>query len=592
MFRTGRFSAPGLAVILVAALAAAGCSSQAGPAPTTENLASASAVPSVLTSAALLIDGDAPRLLLAADGPLRPMVYAREGSKTLVVDLPGTVVTPGLEPPRADGTLLTALEMRSFSELGQPQVRFELTGRGALDAQLAGDPAARAMSIALLPRIEEPVVAQSTPPAPSEAAPQAAAPVAAAPAATSTEAVVVARHEAAGAAATRLARVATQARDGALSVRLEADGEISYEAFTLPSPPRFVVDLSGVRNASRFRAEDVDAAGVARVRVSQFRTEPTAVTRVVFDLEKESLPVLRQSGSTVSISFGGATEPPVQVASAVPVAPAAGSYEAHEADDASEPVVPPAAVPEPVAATPTAPEPVVPVAEAPEVRVAETAPAAPPAAAEPPAASEPVATAALSAHEPVVVSEPEPARVASAPAPTVTVASPEVAVAAPAATRPARRKTSADDRALLEAAETLAAEQQGSGQLKDISNPYESRAIGQTERQYTGEPLTLNLKDADIKDTLQKFSELTNLNIVLDPDVRGTVTVSLTDIPWDQALELILKINGLGYVLEGNVMRIAATGKLASEEAARQSLLKAQESNRPTRTVIQKLSYA
>ncbi|HMM35124.1 MAG TPA: type IV pilus secretin PilQ, partial [Thermoanaerobaculia bacterium] len=328
--------------------------------------------------------------------------------------------------------------------------------------------------------------------------------------------------------------------------------------------------------------------GVARVRVSQFRTEPTAVTRVVFDLEKESLPVLRQSGSTVSISFGGATEPPVQVASAVPVAPAAGSYEAHEADDASEPVVPPAVVPETIAATPTAPEPVVPVAEAPEVRVAEAAPAVPP----PPAASEPVATAALSTPEPVVVPEPAPVRVASAPAPTVTVASPEVAVAAPAATRPARRKTSADDRALLEAAETLAAEQQGSGQLKDISNPYESRAIGQTERQYTGEPLTLNLKDADIKDTLQKFSELTNLNIVLDPDVRGTVTVSLTDIPWDQALELILKINGLGYVLEGNVMRIAATGKLASEEAARQSLLKAQEANRPTRTVIQKLSYA
>jgi len=608
MFRTGRFSAPGLAVILVAALAAAGCSSQAGPAPTTENVVSASAAPSVLTSAALLIDGDAPRLLLAADGPLRPMVYAREGSKTLVVDLPGTVVTPGLEPPRADGTLLTALEMRSFSELGQPQVRFELTGRGALDAQLAGDPAARAMSIALLPRIEEPVVAQATeaPGTPASAPPEAvlkvAAPIAATPAATSTEPVVVARHEAAGAAATRLARVATQARDGALSVRLEADGEISYEAFTLPSPPRFVVDLSGVRNASRFRAEDVDAAGVARVRVSQFRTEPTAVTRVVFDLEKESLPVLRQSGSTVSISFGGTTEPPVQVASAAPLAPAAGSYEAHEADDASEPIVPPAPAPEPVAATQTAPElvaemqtapePAVPVAEAPEVRVAEAAPAVPPPAAEPPAASEPVATAALPAPEPVVVSEPEPVRVASAPAPTVTVASPEVAVAAPAATRPARRKTSADDRALLEAAETLAAEQQGSGQLKDISNPYESRAIGQTERQYTGEPLTLNLKDADIKDTLQKFSELTNLNIVLDPDVRGTVTVSLTDIPWDQALELILKINGLGYVLEGNVMRIAATGKLASEEAARQSLLKAQEANRPTRTVIQKLSYA
>ncbi len=594
MFRTGRFSAPGLAGILVAALAAAGCSSQAGPAPTTGNVVAASSAPSVLTSAALLIDGDAPRLLLAADGPLRPLVYAREGSKTLVVDLPGTIATPGLEPPRADGTLLTALEMRSFSELGQPQVRFELTGRGALDAQIAGDPAARAMSIALLPRIEEPVLAQAvTPVVPAPAAPApVAAPSASVPAPADASAlVVVAQHAATGPAATRLARVATQTRDGALSVRLEADGELSYEAFTLASPARFVVDLSGVRNASRFRNEDVDAAGVARVRVSQFRTEPTAVTRVVFDLEKESLPVLRQSGSTVSISFGGEAEAPVQIASAAQVVPAAGSYEAHEADDSAEPIVPPAAH-EPAVAPTAAPEAVVPVSEAPEVRVAEAAPAAEPPAAETPAAPAPAVADVLPTPEPVAPRAPEPVRVAAAAAPTVTVASPEVAVPVPATPRPTRRKTSADDRALLEAAETLATEQQSGGQLKDISNPFESRAIGQTERQYTGEPLTLNLKDADIKDTLQKFSELTNLNIVLDPDVRGTVTVSLTDIPWDQALELILKINGLGYVLEGNVMRIAATGKLASEEAARQSLLKAQESNRPTRTVIQKLSYA
>lgn len=595
MFRTGRFSAPGLAGILVAALAAAGCSSQAGPAPTTENVVSASAAPSVLTSAALLIDGDAPRLLLAADGPLRPMVYAREGSKTLVVDLPGTVATPGLEPPRADGTLLTALEMRSFSELGQPQVRFELTGRGALEAQIAGDPATRAMSIALLPRIEEPVLAQAETPAAPAVAAQAAPPAVPAPAAASTsEPVVVARHEASGAVATRLARVATETRRGALAVRLEADGELSYEAFTLSSPPRFVVDLSGVRNASRFRNEDVDAAGVARVRVSQFRTEPTAVTRVVFDLEKETLPVLRQSGSTVSISFGGEAEAPVQVAAAAPApaVPAAGSYEAHEADDPAEPIVPTAPAPEVVAAVPVVAEPVVHVPAAAELpAVAEAAPVVEPAAVEPPAPAAPVVVAELPAPEPVAVKTPEPVRVAAA-APTVTVASPEVAVPAPVPPRPARRKTSADDRALLEAAETLAAEQQSGGQLKDISNPYESRAIGQTERQYTGEPLTLNLKDADIKDTLQKFSELTNLNIVLDPDVRGTVTVSLTDIPWDQALELILKINGLGYVLEGNVMRIAATGKLAHEESARQNLLKAQEANRPTRTVIQKLSYA
>jgi len=599
MFRTGRFSAPGLAGILVAALAAAGCSSQAGPALSTENVASATAAgaPVVLTGASLLIDGDAPRLLLTAEGALNPMVYAREGSKALVVDLPGTVTMPGLEPPRADGTLLTHLEMRSFSELGQPQVRFELTGRGALEAKISGDPASHAMSVALLPRLEEPAGAAAAPapvqavaeanPEPSPVEP---APVGAAPAASSVP-VVVAQHAATGRAATRLSRVETRSGSGALSVSLEGDGELSYEAFTLANPPRFVLDLTGVRNASRFRSKDVSSGAVTRVRVSQFRTEPTAVTRVVFDLAEETLPVVRQSAAGVSVSFSRPAAPEVLAAAPAPApatVPASGSYEAHEADDAAEPVVtvanaaPPAPAPartEPEIVAVTEPAPVV------ETAAAATATAAPAPLAEPEPPAAPVAKAAVAPPPVVPAAEPAP--------PTIAVASPEVAVPAPAPpARSSRRTSASEDRALLEAAETLAAQQASEDQPKDISNPFESRAIGQTERQYTGEPLTLNLKDADIKDTLQKFSELTNLNIVLDPDVRGTVTVSLTDIPWDQALELILKINGLGYVLEGNVMRIASTGKLAQEEQARQQLLRAQENNRPTKTVIQKLSYA
>ena len=621
MFRTGRFSAPGLAGILVAALAAAGCSSQAGPALKAEPVASApgASTPVILTGASLLIDGEAPRLLLSAEGPLRPMVYAREGSRTLVVDLPGTVVRPGLEPPRADGTVLTQVGMRSFSELGQPQVRFELTGRDVLDAKVSGDPGSRAMSVALIRRVEEPAAVQvaaasRTEPVIAEALPEPSPVepvVAAAPAVTPSASapVVVAQHAASGRPATRLSKVDARRQDGSLSVRLEGDGELSYEAFTLSNPPRFVLDLTGVTNASRFRARDVGSAGVTRVRVSQFRTEPTAVTRVVFDLVEEALPVLRQSGSGVSVSFPGTTESravPVQAASA-PQAPAAplpvsGSYETHESNDLVEPVVQVAAA-APATVEPVRPPEAPPAPASPEPdrkpAVVEAAPAV--VAVEPPVTVQrPVATAAVVPAPAPGRSEPEAAPAVSGsvrptlPEPmTVTVASPEVAVpTSPAPARTARKKVSADDKALLEAAETLATQQERQTQPKDISNPFESRSLGQTERQYTGEPLTLNLKDADIKDTLQKFSELTNLNIVLDPDVRGTVTVSLTDIPWDQALELILKINGLGYVLEGNVMRIASTQKLAQEEMSRQQLLRAQENNRPTKTVIQKLSYA
>ncbi len=613
MFRTGRFSVPGLAGILAVALVAAGCSSQGSPALKAEPVASAAgnSTPVILTGVALLTDGDAPRLVFSAEGPLRPMVYAREGSKTLVVDLPGTVARAGLEPPRADGTLVTHLDMRSFTELGQPQVRFELTGRGALDSKISGDPSSHAMSVTLIPRIEEPVLAQAdpvggTPSEVAEALPEPSPVVSVSPVpvvattATRTEPIVVAQHTARGKAATRLSRVDTRREDGSLSVRLEGDGELSYEAFTLSNPPRFVLDLSGVKNASRFRAQDVDSGGVTRVRVSQFRTEPTAVTRVVFDLAGESLPTLRQSGSAVSVSFPGPAAPSrIALAASAPAAtaPAAGSYEAHEADDADQPIVaapepvpavvaetviatPPAASETAIASTVAAPD-ARPVAAQPEIRTAGPVPAA---SAQQPAPSEPVMVAIPASSAPAHLPE------------TVAVASPEITVVPPVSPVPparvTRKRMAADDQALLEAAETLAVQQEKDGQPRDLSSPFESRAIGQTERQYTGEPLTLNLKDADIKDTLQKFSELTNLNIVLDPDVRGTVTVSLTDIPWDQALELILKINGLGYVLEGNVMRIAATQKLASEEAGRQSLLKAQENNRPTKTVIQKLSYA
>lgn len=79
---------------------------------------------------------------------------------------------------------------------------------------------------------------------------------------------------------------------------------------------------------------------------------------------------------------------------------------------------------------------------------------------------------------------------------------------------------------------------------------------------YSGEPISLDLKDADLKDVLRTFAKLARLNIAIDPEVKGSVTVRLHDVPWDQALDVILQINGLGYVLEGNVLRVGEPRKL------------------------------
>ena len=125
-----------------------------------------------------------------------------------------------------------------------------------------------------------------------------------------------------------------------------------------------------------------------------------------------------------------------------------------------------------------------------------------------------------------------------------------------------------------------------------VRQPGESSMVSGGEQVYTGEPIDLTLTNADIVDVLRLFSELTGLNIAIDPGVSGTVTVDFTGVPWDQALELILRQNNLQYRLEGNVMRIGTVARLAQEETQRRQLAEEQRLNVPLNTVIKYLSYA
>ena len=121
---------------------------------------------------------------------------------------------------------------------------------------------------------------------------------------------------------------------------------------------------------------------------------------------------------------------------------------------------------------------------------------------------------------------------------------------------------------------------------------YKTTEVDSQEQQFTGEPISLSLKDADVRDVLKTFSALTQLNIIIDPGVGGSVTVELRDVPWDQALDLILRINGLDYVLENNVLRVATNAKLAAEKSAKANLDKQRELAKPLKTVLKPLSYA
>ncbi len=126
-----------------------------------------------------------------------------------------------------------------------------------------------------------------------------------------------------------------------------------------------------------------------------------------------------------------------------------------------------------------------------------------------------------------------------------------------------------------------------------LSQPVQGLAPGTgAPVEYTGERITLNLKNADINDFFRLINQISGLNIVVDPNVKGTVTMMLQDVPWDQALDLVLRNNDLGRELEGNVVRIATLSTLQREAKQQAALAAARESAVPLTTVIRTLSYA
>jgi beta-lactamase regulating signal transducer with metallopeptidase domain len=73
---------------------------------------------------------------------------------------------------------------------------------------------------------------------------------------------------------------------------------------------------------------------------------------------------------------------------------------------------------------------------------------------------------------------------------------------------------------------------------------------------YTGQPITIKLKDASLQDVLAMFAQLTGLEFDVAPGITGTVTIELVDVPWDQALEIVAKQNGLTVTVEGKIVHI------------------------------------
>lgn len=124
---------------------------------------------------------------------------------------------------------------------------------------------------------------------------------------------------------------------------------------------------------------------------------------------------------------------------------------------------------------------------------------------------------------------------------------------------------------------------------EDVFKP---RTISAEQEVYSGEIISLRVKDADLKDVALYLADQAGLNIVFDPEVRGTVTCDLREVPWDQILDLVLKQNKMGKVIEGNVLRIAPVSVLTREEDEQRRMRESRELAGPLTVKTYTLSYS
>jgi len=513
------------------------------------------------------------RLILRTSGTPAYTSYSPTPD-TFVVDLSGASKAPTLTIPSPLPPSITSLTADEVTEMGTRVMRvtLHLAQPGALQAS-ADDHAVAVVLPAkeeALPAVTAAIEPPKTEPAPVEAAKVEAVPE---PAKPIVDEPIVKAEALPAVKAKTLKSVTTSGIGAALSVQLAADGDVAYNAFSLEKPSRLVIDLNGVTDKVAKGAINVNDAVVKKVRVAQFKGGAEPVTRVVVDLAAKTPYKVTKDGDRLVVAFGqsdGQAPAPVQVA---------------------EEIKKPEPKPEPP-----------PVA----TKVVETKPVE----------TKPVATkpAELTAQVPVIA-EPVPEK---APEKAPEKKAPEwkmpekratgVIRAAKQPSAPTKTKKTTSSTATPQPAQTedvftdapqglptLGSGTQPSGALPTLGSATAGgggRQLGAGERIYTGEPISLSLKDADLKDVIRTFANLTGLNIAVDPGVNGSVTVDFNDVPWDQALDIILRQNNLGYVLEGNVMRVGTLSRLAEEQAASRKLAEEGRLNVPLRTVSYKLSYA
>ena len=122
--------------------------------------------------------------------------------------------------------------------------------------------------------------------------------------------------------------------------------------------------------------------------------------------------------------------------------------------------------------------------------------------------------------------------------------------------------------------------------------PTVKHAVAEEKKEYTGERLTLNFQDIDVRSVLQLLADTSGQNIVVSDSVTGNLTLRLQNVPWDQALDIVLRTKGLGMRRRDNVILVGPAEELANREKAELQAKKEVEELAPLRTEYLQVNYA
>src|SRR6266436_564667 len=342
--------------------------------------------------------------------------------------------------------------------------------------------------------------------------------------------VLAQTQEPAGATATAavISSVAITQAPQRAAVRVEGEGRLEVHAARMQNPDRLVLDFAGARLAVQKTVIPGLCAPVRGVRIGQYRPD---VARVVIDLTTATPYQLSRDGETVVISFEAPVAAPVDSGSSMTTATS-------EQNEKTRP----------------------------EFHYG---------------AAGPRLIAGHSSKD-LRITAPRFALPGELTQPSVILAS-----------YSGKKEPVRPDSTTQQAAAQQAVQQANiAATTMAATSASQTPAAAAPAGKYTGEPISVNLKDVDLKDFFRLIHEISGLNVVLDPNVKGTLTIVLDDVPWDQALDIVLKNNDLSRQLEGNVLRIATVETMRKEAESRRAQVEAEALAVDKVTVTRFLSYA